>query len=177
MNRKVSGFTALALAVIVSFTLVISVCAYDSSDGISESDENIIVTYDYIKKLKEELKEEILEELQGGAANGNSSDTGDSDSTGENRQTYKDITLNKGQMIIFAVGSEIIYRGGNASVITSSSDKNKGVLDMSEGKELYSGQPLQYGHIYYSSDSDARKYILVTGEKAFFTVRGSYEVR
>jgi hypothetical protein len=68
------------------------------------------------------------------------------------------------------------FRGGGAVIITTSPEKGDGVSDMSSGAEFFSGRSLEFGHVYYASESKAVKYILVTGDKAYFTIRGSYEI-
>ena len=45
------------------------------------------------------------------------------------------------------------------------------------GTECFSGDLLAFGHIYYKTRGDSRAYILITGDKAAFTLRGTYEIR
>lgn len=126
--------------------------------------ENAIPDIGYLQgEFKEQLKQEIIAELQAGGGIGNAS-------------PYSDISATEGQLIFLSANSELIYRGGGAVAITSSNQKGEGISDMSEGTEIYSGQPLEYGHIYYSSETDSKKAVLVTGATAYFTVRGSYEI-
>lgn len=120
------------------------------------------VTYGYLEKFREQLKNEIIEEL---LENGGVKIT----------SQYEDISLPQGGVLLLAPDSEVIYRGGGAVAITSSSRSGDGITDMSDGTELFSGTALKYGHIYFASESDAEKAILITGGTAYFTVRGSYE--
>lgn len=138
-----------------------------SAEKTSKKTANIpddtVITYGYLQQFKEEIRQEIIDEL---TSNGGITVT----------STYNDISAKEGQLIILSPESEVIYRGGGAVAITSSNAENEGITDMSEGKELFSGEPLEYGHIYYASASESRKAILVTGGTAYFTIRGDYEI-
>lgn len=136
------------------------------AEGGSEEEtipDNTLVDYGYLKVFKEQLRKEIIEELT--ASGGITLNT-----------EYEEVSLTEGQLLILSADSEIIYRGGGAIVISSSCNENDGITDMSNGAELFSGEPLEYGHVYYSSASESKKAVLITGKKAFFTVRGAYEV-
>ena len=150
---------ALILA-IVPFS-VMNISAEDKNE--TSIDPDTLINYGYLQQFREELRQEIIDEL---LSEGGVTVTG----------TYADISLTEGQMIILSPNAEVIYRGGGAAAVTSAKGENEGITDMSEEKELFSGEPLEYGHIYYASASDSRKAILVTGSNAYFTVRGDYEI-
>lgn len=156
----------LALVMLVTLPLAamsISAEGENASQKNESIPENTLVTYGYLKQFKEELRKELLDEL---LAEGGISIT----------STYNDISAKEGQLILLSPDTEVIYRGGGATAITSSNENYEGITDMSEGRELFSGEPLEYGHIYYASESDSRKAILVTGSTAYFTIRGGYEL-
>ena len=158
----------VALLTLSLGALVLDGSAENGSDEVSVAaegsiPENTLITYGYLQQFKEELKREILDELT--ASGGITVET-----------HYNDISLTEGQTLILSAESEIIYRGGGAIVITSSNLEGEGITDMSFGKELFSGVSLEYGHIYYASESDSKKAILVTGDTAYFTVRGDYDI-
>lgn len=164
--------TILFTALLTVLALVLGVFALNGeAENSSEADvasessipENALITYGYLQQFKEELKQEIIEEL---AASGGITV----------EAAYNDISLTEGQTLILFPESEIIYRGGGAIVITSSNLEGEGITDMSFGHELFSGASLEYGHIYYASESDSKKAILVTGTTAYFTVRGEYDI-
>lgn len=124
--------------------------------------DETLVTYGMLLKFKEDLRQEIVAELL---------------ETGVSVQnTYNDISVNQGELLILSPDSEIIYRGGGAIAITSSEGQTEGITDMSANTEIFSGMPLEYGHIYHASSSESTKAILITGNKAYFTVRGDYEI-
>ena len=137
--------------------------AEKTSEKTASIPDDTLISYGYLKQFKEELRQEIIEELM---QNGGITVT----------STYNDVSLTEGQLILLSPESEVIYRGGGAVAITSSNATNEGISDMSEGRELFSGEPLEYGHIYYASASESRKAILVTGGSAYFTIRGDYEI-
>ena len=157
---------ACVLLLTVTGAFAISGAAEKSERALSEDSipEGTLITYGYLEQFREELKQEILNEI---AANGGSVTV---------ESIYKDISLTSGQTLILSPETEIIYRGGGAVAITSSNDVAQGLTDMSASKEIFSGKALEYGHIYFASASDSKKAILVTGDKAYFTVRGDYDI-
>lgn len=134
-----------------------------SADSEISVPDDTVITYGYLKAFKEQLRQELIDEL---TAEGGITVT----------TTYEDISLKQGELLLLSPNSEIIYRGGNAVAITSAADAAEGITDMSENKELFSGEALEYGHIYFASASEAKKAVLVTGSSAYFTVRGDYEI-
>ena len=150
------------VAVSVSIAAVAGIAETGAKGGEAIPDDTP-VTYGYLQKFKEELRQEIIDEL---TANG-----GINIST-----TYEDISFNEGDVIILSPDAEVIYRGGGAVAITSSNEIGEGITDMSSEKELFSGESLEYGHIYHASSGESRRAILITGGKAYFTIRGGYEI-
>lgn len=135
-----------------------------SAEGDVSIPDDTPVSYGYLLgEFKEQLKQELLAELaQDGGITLNS--------------LYQDVSATEGQLILLSADCEVIYRGGGAVAVSSSDKANEGITDMSEQTELFSGEALEYGHIYYSSESESKKAILITGSKAYFTIRGSYEI-
>ena len=170
-ENSVKKFNLLLVAACISLLSVTGVLvisgAAENGEAVAASEgsipENTLITYGYLEQFKEELKQEILDELMQSGGISVESD-------------YKDISLKQGQTLILSTETEVIYRGGGAIAVTSSGEELQGVSDMSTGKELFSGMPLEYGHIYFASASDSKKAILVIGENAYFTVRGDYDI-
>lgn len=163
MKKFIIPFTAFVLAAVLSCGFMLQISAEGSSQAEADIPADVFVTYGYLEAVKEQMKQEILEELK--------NEIGSISAT-----PYSDITATEGQFIHLSPNSELIYRGGGAVAITSSDIQGEGVTDMSAGTELFSGQPLEYGHIYYSSESESKKSVLITGTMAYFTVRGDYEI-
>lgn len=167
--KKIKIFFVVACVLLLTVTgaFAISGAAEKNERALSEDsipEGTILVDIGYLMQFGEELKQEILNEI---AANGGNVVI---------ESVYKDISLASGQTLILSPETEIIYRGGGAVAITSSNEENQGLTDMSVSKEIFSGAPLEYGHIYFASASDSKKAILVTGDKAYFTVRGDYDI-
>ncbi len=157
--------------VIVLTALAVSVSAFGvniSADGSSDTEVSIpdstLIDYGYLKVFKEQLKQEILAEIaeNGGLSGGNSG--------------YTDVTLEEGQMIVLSPDCEVIFRGGSAVAVTSDYNQGEGITDLSVNTEIFSGMALEFGHIYHPSESSAKKAILITGQSAYFTLKGSYEI-
>lgn len=169
--RKITvSLIVVALVAILLPIAVMMTSAENGSDNQNISDlsqdfipDDTAVTYGYLKMFKEQLRQELIDEL---TAQGGITVT----------TTYEDISLKQGEMLLLSPNSEIIYRGGNAVVVSSSANSTEGITDMSQNKELFSGEALEYGHVYFASASEAKKAVLVTGSNAYFTVRGDYEI-
>ncbi len=160
---------SLALVLCVFAVAAVGALSTVAEDDVSGTDtsipDDVFVSYGYLKVFKEQLKQEILAELGNADVSGNA-----------NSQNYQDISATEGQIILLAPNSEVIYRGGGAAAVTSSNKEGEGITDMSFAKEIFSGEQLEYGHIYHASDSESKKAIVITGTKAYFTVRGEYEI-
>ena len=166
-NFKIFFVVACVLLLTVTSAFAFQSAAENGETAVSENsipDGTFLIDNGYLMQFGEELKQEILNEI---AANGGGITV---------ESAYKDISLASGQTLILSPETEVIYRGGGAVAITSSNGQAQGLTDMSIGKELFSGEALEYGHIYFASASDSKKAILVTGDKAYFTVRGDYNI-
>lgn len=157
---------------LLAFMLLIpTLCLGAHADGY-DSESDPFVSLSYVNEvLKPQIVAEILAQLK----------AQEEGSKVMLESVYADISLSCGRTIVMGPDCEFIYRGGGAAIITSSTETGKGVLDMSAENsgqtEFFSGKVLEKGHVYYSADSEAEKYILITGTTAYFTIRGRYEVR
>ncbi|HOJ49049.1 MAG TPA: hypothetical protein PLD48_09355 [Bacillota bacterium] len=165
-NRKIKKALLFAAVIVLTFSLGATVYAEQPAQKSAVSDDPL-VTLSYVNEV---LKPQIIAEILQRTGNGSVPAI----STGES--VYQDIYLERGKMIKLGADCEFIYRGGGAVIITTSPEKGDGVSDMSTGMEFFSGKPLEFGHVYYASESEAEKYILITGSKAYFTIRGTYEI-
>lgn len=169
--RKITVSLVVVVLVAILLPVAVMMASAENESGNENNSvgseisipDDTVVTYGYLKMFKDQLRQELIEEL---AAEGGITV----------KTTYEDISLKQGEMLLLSPNSEIIYRGGNAVVITSSANSTEGITDMSENKELFSGESLEYGHIYFASASESKKAVLVTGSNAYFTVRGDYEI-
>jgi len=153
---------ALAISAMLVCGSVIFISA-DNSDADSIPDD-ALVTYGILQEYLEQFKQEILQSA--GTDGGNT----------QTQSAYNDISVTKGDIIYLSAEAEIIFRGGNAVAVTPSCAEGAGISDMSAGTELFSGEPLEYGHIYYLTETDSKAAILILSDKAVITARGSYEI-
>lgn len=164
ISLVIVALVAMILPIAVMMASAENESAKENNNGSDVSiPDDTPVSYGYLKMFKEQLRQEIIEEL---TASGGITVT----------TAYEDISLKQGEILLLSPNSEIIYRGGNAVAISSSADSTEGITDMSENRELFSGESLEYGHIYFASASESKKAVLVTGSNAYFTVRGDYEI-
>lgn len=174
-REKTKGRTSAVKTKLILLTVALALlltgvtCALPThaktEDGENTIPDNAFITYGYLQSILEDLRLELLEELtgQGGSITIESN--------------YKEVSLKKGDVLVLSTDCEAIFRGGNAAVITSTCSQGEGLTDLSMGTECFSGDLLSFGHIYYKTTGDSRAYILVTGDKAAFTLRGTYEIR
>ena len=158
----------IILPLFVSLLLVFAMfgsafTAVAEGEFATTSDEDYyLIPVDKYETIYDDIRQQVLEEF--------SQQLEDALNTG-----YKDVTAECGQVILIPNGSEIIYRGGGAVAITASNGGEDGLTDISVSKEVYSGQKLEYGHIY-TSKAGSPKAVLVVGKTASFTIRGNYEI-
>lgn len=164
MKTKLLSFAVTFALLFACVTCALPTTASADGDEVSIP-EDTLITYGYLQSILEDLRLELLEELagQGGSV------TIECD--------YKDVTLKKGDVLVLSTDCEAIFRGGSAAFITSSCEEGEGLTDLSANTECFSGDLPEFGHIYYKTRGDSRAYILITGEKAAFTLRGTYEIR
>ena len=93
-------------------------------------------------------------------------------STGTAASTYVTVTLQKGQALTGGVGTEIMLCSGTATCVAGTSP---GLIDMSGGKVLESGQSLAGNHLYMvTTDGRGAK---ATSATVKLLVRGSYTTK
>ena len=179
-HSRYTRFYAFALALSVLFG-ALSLGVFAKGDGDSSVDPNALITYGYLQSILEDLKLEILADISESIQNGSTTVPSDTPDDGDSDITvgspYTDITFASGTVLVLGSDAEAIFRGGDAVVITVSQSEGTGITDLSAGLECFSGEMLSFGHIYYKTDKKSRAYILVTGDKAAFTMRGTYETR
>ena len=177
-HNRYTRFYAFALALSILFG-ALSLGVFAKGDDDHSIDPNALITYGYLQSILEDLKLEILADISESIQNGSTTVPSDKPDGGNITvgSPYTDVTFASGTVIVLGSDAEAIFRGGDAVVITVSSSEGTGITDLSAGKECFSGEMLSFGHIYYKTDKKSRAYILVTGDKAAFTMRGTYETR
>jgi hypothetical protein len=89
--------------------------------------------------------------------------------SGSSADTYKLVTLNKGQVIKGSVGCEILLRIGSAKVSAASTP---GLVDLTSGGTLNNGSALTSNHLYLVTIEGHG--ISATESSTKVLVRGSY---
>lgn len=158
------------VCVLLTLCLLLTVFCLPVSGA--ESDPPALVSQEYLQKQLDALRKELLEAI--GNAAGNASGAPVTEEPQEN--AYRDLTLPRGSVITLEEDAEVIFRGGYAVVLTVSDQADAGLADLATGEELFSGGYLEFAHIYYKSAPDSRVSLLVTGEKAAFTLKGTYDL-
>lgn len=155
------------VCILLTLCLLLTVlCLSVSAEG---STPPALVSEEYLQKQLEELRQELLKAIA------DASGTPSGDGTAQ-ESAYRDVTLPRGSVITLGDDAEVIFRGGNAVVLTVSDEVGAGITDLATGEESFSGTFLQFAHIYYRSTPENSVCLLVTGEKAAFTLKGTYDI-
>lgn len=153
-------------------TLVILLTALCLPVSGETSDPPALVSQEYLQKQLDALRKELLDAIGNSAGNA----SGAPSMAEPQESAYRDVTLPRGSVITLGDDAEVIFRGGYAVVLTVSDQVGTGITDLATGEEAFSGAFLQFAHIYYKSAPGSRVSLLVTGEKAAFTLKGTYEL-
>lgn len=170
-TKKLFAFLAAAL---LALGILCPMAIY-ALEYLPENDP--IITLSYLKDIllpqaKDELKEEITRELKAEI-----SAKLDEALTAELPDTYVGYTvleLKKGEKLTSEEGTvELIVRPGSSAVVVSDIPKN-GLSDISEMKEVLSGEEVGINHSLIIPRNDGRG-IVITSETAYVLVRGNYK--
>lgn len=136
------------------------------SDADTRNDP--VVSLSYFEKKMDELKDYIDERIR----------EDNNEERGNDSVKFEIVQIAAGQSIIGKDGTEIILRGGTekgagkASVIASGND---GLTDITEGKDLKSGQEVPLNHLLIVPRDDGRGVLAITD--SIYMVKGEYEIR
>lgn len=168
--RFIKGTSARKhVCVLLTLVILLTVFCLPVSGAETSMPDDAIVTYGYLQAQLEALRQELQEAI----ANASGASAGESN---PQEGAYRDVTLPRGSVITLGEDAEVIFRGGDAVVLTVSDGAGSGVTDLATGEEFFSGARLQFAHIYYQSTPNSRVCLLVTGEKAAFTLKGTYAI-
>ncbi len=147
-----------------ALTTVIFAAPGDTNDPI------VVLSYlndrleDLIEKYSLEDIDEIKEQVEALSEGSGSTETGGS-------SALEIVEINEGEKLIAGAGSEIILRGGEATVIGS---ELGGITNVTLGKDFVSGMDLVPNNLFIIPRDDGRG--AYTDSYAIFMVRGTYEV-
>lgn len=150
-------------ALVLCLGMLIVPFAVNAAEYLSENDP--IVTLSYLKEIfAPQVKEEIRTEIATYPQPSISVNVG-----------YEVLELSKGQKLTSVDGTvELIVRPGSSAQVVSEIEGN-GLSDISEMKEVLSGETVGINHALIIPRADGRG-IVVTSEKAYVLVRGAYAV-
>ncbi|HHU22694.1 MAG TPA: hypothetical protein GXZ52_04645 [Clostridiales bacterium] len=155
--------TLVILSVVLALIIAAGIGAYAASNYGTSDDPLITLSYldnkltpDLMKQFDLKLDSTVAE-LEALIGSGSSADT------------YKLVTLNKGQVIKGSVGCEILLRIGSAKVSAASTP---GLVDLTSGGTLNNGSALTSNHLYLVTIEGHG--ISATESSTKVLVRGSY---
>ena len=168
----------VAVAVFAGLTLIVGITALAATNYGTQGDPLVTLSYlndvlrpeldaefdSMLGEKSDELKEEFdaaVKELEDKYANS---------SAGGSMSTYSVVTIENGQKLTGAVGTEIMLRVGSAKV---SAPASPGLIDTTTGGTLDNGGQLVKNHLYMVT-IDGRA-IVSTGH-TLVVVRGAYSI-
>ncbi|MGI5935539.1 MAG: hypothetical protein ACOX7I_01860 [Oscillospiraceae bacterium] len=131
--------TVLILSIALALIIAAGLGAYAASNYGTSDDPLITLSY-LNNKLTPELMKQFDQKLDGAV-----SELEALLGFGSTADTYKLVTLNKGQVIKGSVGCEILLRIGSAKVSAASTP---GLVDLTSGGTLNNGSALTSNHLY-----------------------------
>jgi hypothetical protein len=154
----------------VFLILVLAVAVLGTTIAFSEAGtkNDPLVSLSYLENKINELKEYVDKRI--------------SEVKEENKSveavSFEVVELSAGQSIIGSQGTEIILRGGTskgvgrAEVVASGND---GLSDITDGKDIKSGQEVPLNHLLIVPRDDGRGVYAITD--SVYLVKGDYEIR
>lgn len=157
----------ITVVLIFALTTVIFAAPGDTSDPI------VVLSYlnDRLTNLVKDYGLEDIKDIKNqiGKLSENSPSTG-TGGTGTS-PTLEIVEINAGEKIIGGAGTELILRGGKATVVGS---ELGGLTNITLGKDFVSGMDVIANNLLIVPRDDGRG--VYTNSYAIFMVRGSYEV-
>lgn len=147
--------------------MMFSLIATASSNSLG-TEQDPVVTVSYVESKINELKAYIDEKLSN---NGSLSEAGQTQEP-QAAATYEVISLQSNQSLIGKDSTEIILRSGTATAIDNGVN---GISDLTDGKDLISGDEIESNHLLIVPRDDGRG-ILATSE-VWVMVKGGYEIK
>ena len=156
LNKRLTTF--LTVTAIVASGIIYSVSAADPG-----TDSDPLVTKSYVDETISNLFNALKDGENGTSLGGN---LGQEDS-------FVPVRVEKGQVLLGGEGAEIILRSGEAVSYCEGVD---GIVDVTVGEEYFNDTKLTKNHLVIIPRSDGRG-AKVTGEEAWFIVKGGYSIK
>lgn len=155
------------LIVSIILLMMFSLIATASSNSLG-TEQDPVVTVSYVESKINELKAYIDEKL----LNNDSSVEMGQIQEPQAAATYEVLSLQANQSLIGKDSTEIILRSGTATAIDNGVN---GISDLTDGKDLISGDEIESNHLLIVPRDDGRG-ILATSE-VWVMVKGGYEIK
>lgn len=145
----------LKLFMVIMAVAVFSIFALNADADIMEpgSESDPLVTKSYVDKVLFNLKQ-YVDSNSGGSA------------------SFEIVYMEQGQQVMGDKGTEIILRSGMAIVVDSG---NGGLADITEGKDIISGENVMQNHLLIVPRDDGRG-IKAENNNVVMLVKGDYTV-
>lgn len=167
---RMGKLTAVVLA------LTVCVGTYPMCANAAESgDVPTLVSVEYLEEQLDALRRELLGELEKVKAELADAQKPDAEAPSDG---YREVTLRRGDVLTPDGDTEVLCRGGDVLLLTLTEEPGSGLTDLTDGAERFSGASLEYAHLYRRSDGAGPEVdLLVVGEEASFTVKGTYAIK
>lgn len=144
--------TKKILAIVLSATLVLGVCAF-ASEGTADDP---LISLSYVEEV---LKPYIDSAVEGAAPAS---------------ATYEVVTLSKGQTLTAGAGTELILRSGSAKAQIDA-DASGGFTDVTGAVDVSDNMPLSANHLLICPRGDGRAVSALSNE-VYLMVKGAYTI-
>lgn len=175
------GIGLLAMA---CFTMLLITVSIEAGSTESGTVNDPIVTKSYVDQRDGEVLEKInikLAELAGGTSHNTTSTNGEIDMEAvyayldqklveEQGSVFVVVEVEEGQKLIGGAGTEIVLRGGSATIIEGVN--GDGIADLTDGKDLLEGIDVPAQHHLLIAKDDGRG--LMIHSKSWIMVKGDY---
>jgi len=152
--------------VLISITLMVSISVVAFANSlVPGSEQDPVVTLSYVKAQIEELKAYVDSKTIGPGGQGEAV-------TADTIPTYEIVNLKSRQKLIGKESTEIILRSGEAEAIDNGVN---GISDLTEGKDLLSGDVVNLNHLLIVPRDDGRGIRALT--EIYLMVKGEYEIQ
>ena len=140
-------------------TLLVVIALFAITFSVSYTTDDPLITESYLNNV---FFEKVKEYIAGNSSQGGSSEVADS---------FKLVSVSKGQKFIASAGCEFIIRQGSADVVVSSLG---GVSDVTDGIDIVSGE-LPANHHFIVARDDGRGF--VASNNVLVLVKGGYQIK
>ena len=152
--------------VLISITLMVSISVVAFANSlVPGSEQDPVVTLSYVKAQIEELKAYVDSKTIGSGGQ-------EEAVTADTIPTYEIVNLKSRQKLIGKESTEIILRSGEAEAIDNGVN---GISDLTEGKDLLSGDVVNLNHLLIVPRDDGRGIRALT--EIYLMVKGEYEIQ